>query len=360
MLKSLITKSLNRRLYYPNLRSHQYATQNNIIFSQRHFLLRQYKYKCTTLLRSRSSGIDPTFLATRKQFLNRARLISITGVLVSIAFASSVWSDIRTSQLKGWVLRCMDTFELLDALTENDLNLLKLLRESSTKKSDQIETSWMGISTIANSIQHMFSSKKEISTIDLRDHSVFRSLSRSGVDLAAIFDEEETGSIPLNRLIYGLTIMHILSQDKSKSSSLTLDEPDAHEISWMTLVNLSGQRKKDEQDFKVPASEVQAWIEATSCLGIVRGYEFLKNGGLLSAGPCSKRLYEKWKESHEITSDDDLINRSQFQTLLSKVEYGMFWNRNQTTYRTIEFYKKRKREIDHKLALKHQQQQNEE
>jgi hypothetical protein len=293
--------------------------------------------------------IDAMFLASRKQFLKRARLISITGVVVSVAFAASLWSDIRTSQLKGWVLRCMDTFELLDKLS--DLELLKLLRENCSEM--EMETSWMGISTIATSLQCMFQNEKNISTTKIRDHPVFASLLSSDIDMAAIFDEEETDSVPLNRLIFGVTLMYVLSQDKVKSSSVNLDESNAHEISWMTLVNLSGERdnNKDPSSFVVPLADVRSWIEAAACLGIVRGYEFLNRGGLYSSGPCSERLFETWIESSNISSSNGVVTRSQFFNLLSHVEYGMFWNRNQTTYRTIEFYKKRKREMEHKMSL---------
>ena len=64
---------------------------------------------------------------------------------------------------------------------------------------------------------------------------------------------------------------------------------------------------------------------------------------------CSEKLYESWLENNNNSSN--LVTRLQFFDLLSRVEYGMFWNRNQTTYRTIEFYKKRKRQMEHKMSL---------
>ena len=295
-----------------------------------------------------ATKVDAAFLTSRAQFLKRARLISITGVLVSIAFAASMWSDIRTSQLKGWVLRCMDTFELLDHLGERG-DLLQLLRQDTN--NSEVETSWMGIATIASCLRDMFtdeSDKSKISVEKIRENPVFTTLlSESGIDMAAIFDEEETGFVPLNRLIFGVTLMYVLSQDRIKSNSVELDETNAHEISWMMLVNLGGQRN-EEDEFLVPCSDVQSWIEAAACLGIVRGYEFLNRGGLYSAGPCSEKLIKNWRES---SNTSNLVTRSQFFDLLSHVEYGMFWNRNQTTYRTIEFYKKRKRQMEHKMSL---------
>ena len=297
--------------------------------------------------RGYSTKISSAFLSSREQFLRRARLISITGVLVSVAFAASMWSDIRTSQLKGWVLRCMDTFEILDSLGERG-DLLELLRQDTN--SSEVETSWMGIATIASCLQNMF--EDNIPVEKIRENPVFATLiSENGIDMAAIFDEEETGFVPLNRLIFGVTLMYVLSQDKVKSSSVELDESNAHEISWMMLVNLRGQQSEEDDGFVVPRSDVKSWIEAAACLGIVRGYEFLNRGGLFSAGPCSEKLYKSWLENTNNNNRSNLVTRSQFFDLMSRVEYGMFWNRNQTTYRTIEFYKKRKRKMEHKMSL---------
>ena len=296
--------------------------------------------------REYATKVSSAFLSSREQFLRRARLISITGVLVSVAFAASMWSDIRTSQLKGWVLRCMDTFELLDSLGERG-DLLKLLRQDTN--SSEVETSWMGIATIASCLQNMFKDNSNIPVEKIRENPVFATLiAENGIDMAAIFDEEETGFVPLNRLIFGVTLMYVLSQDKVKSNSVELDESNAHEISWMMLVNLRGQQSEENDGFVVPRSDVKSWIEAATCLGIVRGYEFLNRGGLFSAGPCSEKLYERWLENN---NNSNLVTRSQFFDLLSRVEYGMFWNRNQTTYRTIEFYKKRKRQMEHKMSM---------
>ena len=252
----------------------------------------------------------------------------------------------------------MDTFVLLDRLAEK-INLLDLVELPGAMSS-----SWTGIVAIERRIRRdlgaaaAVSATTEFSVEELRKAGIFRACETAGVDLCAIFDEEEIGKIPLGRLIYGLTTMHILSQDKNVSSTLTDEQ--THELMWMMLVNTAGINEPGEASsstrsaFVVPAATVRLWIDAMTCLGIVRGYQYLHRGAILPAEPCSSRLFETWlSDAHDIP-EGRLVSKEAFGRLLSKVEYNMFWNRNKQRFKAIEFYRKQDRQVDYLRSIEEQ------
>eukprot|EP00940_MAST-03C_sp_MAST-3C-sp2_P001694 g1694.t1 len=262
----------------------------------------------------------------------------------------------------------MDTFVLLDRLTEN-FSLIEIVAPGLEN------VSWTGVVPIAKGIlkgvasaasEATLTTRTTLSVEALRELAMFRAFENAGVDLCAIFDEEEVGSVSVGRMIYGITMMHVLSQDRTVSAKLT--EEQTHDVMWMALVNASGvatsttKEGKGEtpDDFKVPAEDVRMWIESAACLGIVRGWEYLERGAIVAAEPCARRVFERWCESEGVrsaTSDSDgaampaLVSHDAFKALMSKVEYDMFWNRNKRTFRAIEFYRKQDRQVEHLRSI---------
>ena len=250
----------------------------------------------------------------------------------------------------------MDTFVLLDHLA-NKVSLLELV-----ESKDASNSSWTRIVGIEKRIRRDLGADATVSTTatlpveSIRKADIFRAIEKGGVDVCAIFDEEDYGKIPLGRLIYGVTTMHILSQDQNTPS--TLSESQSHELMWMMLVNAAGldvnslesKSKKTASPakfvFAVPAATVRLWIDAMACLGIIRGFEYLDRGAIAAAEPCASRVFQNWLSDAKI-SEDGLVSREDFNRLLSKVEYSMFWNRNRQRFKAIEFYRKQDRQVEY-------------
>jgi len=297
-----------------------------------------------TFARSLSASMSG---ADKVAALKKGRILAATGCLFAIAGVSSLWADIRTAQLKGWTLRVMDSFDLL-----NEMMKVNIPDMTTSGK----ESRWHGIVEIANAFRNKLGNKTsgadaEVKLEDIRATLIAGAYKKIGVDICEIFDEDETGSIPLSRLVYGSTILHILSRDKH------LEEAQTHQIMWIMLAHAAGEStsEKTESDAisrNVPATEVLRWLEAAAALGVVRGWEFLEDGGLCGANRCAARLFEKLFDGQASVSQDD------FAGIVSKVEYEMFWNRNDKKFRAIDFYRDQERKAQHAVSKKNTPQRN--
>lgn len=236
------------------------------------------------------------------------------------------------------MLRVMDSFDMLNGMSDVDA-----FPNASGFGVVSIE------STVRQAIDKIdrlaFPTTATVRADAVRNAEPFASMKRAGIDVVDVFDEDETAEISIGRLVYGVTLLHVLSKDAE--TRVFPDEKSSHEIAWMSLVNASGvPTASAEGAFSVPTSDVRMWIEAAACLGVVRGKEYLSRGGLLSAMSCADRLFTRWCRDADVGSNAS-IGKDQFDRLLDHVEYNMFWNRNTTPFTAIEYARKKERVLRH-------------
>eukprot|EP00941_MAST-03F_sp_MAST-3F-sp1_P003756 g3756.t1 len=330
------------------------------IAATRRFADRSIPFRFRNLVSSsslRSTATTVTDADLRRQ--TNARWASAIAVMVTLAMASGVWAKLRRKQVKGWVLRVFDTFDMLDLIES-----LQITLDHTNSRSFNDTTA---VLYALSSLKEKLDSKGRVSFADARSNPLVKSCLEKQLDLCVIFaEDEQCGFIDFWTLVYGTSILYILSRPRPRSSLTKNSDISTHQIMLELILACSKEdNTMDQSTDDLEMDHLCRWLGAAALLGVVRAKEYMlgSKGSLMPAPMVSAKILARMKEENETevvdtandsendekskvkiiekvsSSQNDTLKKEIFSKNLSLFDYSMFHDRNSVQLKAMDMVK---------------------
>jgi hypothetical protein len=245
--------------------------------------------------------------------LSNARWASVLGVMMSFATLAGVWAKLRRKQVKGWVLRVFDTFDMLDQMESVTVNATMAGTEASTH----------GPTAVLMALRPLLarcSSDGTISHEDASRNPFIQACLAQGLDLCCLFCGDTDNRVDFWRLATGASLLYILSRSRARSTISKNSDEETHE-EMRLLIGALG-RGADDAGASLSREGLLLWVDAATRLGVVRATRFMhpSQGTLLSASETAKSVFEAILEAEVEVVGDAIGGKAENEDGISEEE----------------------------------------
>lgn len=236
---------------------------------------------------------------------SNARWASAVALLTAVAVGSGMWAELKKKQVRGWILRVFDTFELLDAMATLEVS------------PDGVASDPPLVCAVGDALRATLASDAASDTVSVeavQANPFVKQCADAGLDLCMLCEEVRHGDgIRLPNLVMVASMLNLLAAQPASTTDeaaqrlmfqlMLQEDPSAEAAATLaprgatagSVGGTTGEGGADgdgaassetggDADAAAPtvsAAVLQEWLLAAAMLGVVRCREFQIGGGLL-------------------------------------------------------------------------------